>query len=461
MDNLEKLKTSLSNNASNIDDAMNILSIIMDSEDFNKLKKEYIEIFKDVSNKNTIEDITEFINITNKFLNKLHKYDSYINLWTLVDNLNKLNKNAFTDNYNKDTVINSGINLITSLNNLNPEYKDLFDKLINESLNTLFTSIKISSYYNDITLLEQVKKTSFKDYICNKILEESQIQSMNYSSDSINIEQVKSCLDNDPILSTSKKSIELEKLKQEKIENDRNKKLEKLSQDLKKKRIKLFFSKLKLYLSGFGIITLLSFPITIPFIGHKMGKDRSNKILLTKTITATSDLDSKELIESSYKYLEGTTNYTASLKICSPWIINPTGTSYTRTCTVYDYNTDIKEELTKDNIDESKLIKKYSYEETTNTVENLKYLTESQIFITETYQNNEDTIPSDKYTATYTLASLAIFSILYMLEAIIAMQGASDNVTNYLSTLSKEVKEDKENKNSITIELNKVKKLVK
>ena len=43
------------------------------------------------------------------------------------------------------------------------------------------------------------------------------------------------------------------------------------------------------------------------------------------------------------------------------------------------------------------LVKKYTYQEPTSKVYNKKYLTEQQVYITETYQDANDTKISKKY----------------------------------------------------------------
>ena len=51
-------------------------------------------------------------------------------------------------------------------------------------------------------------------------------------------------------------------------------------------------------------------------------------------------MDNHEILNSSEDYLEYQTSYVASLTICEPYKKNISGTSYSRVCNVYDYDTD-------------------------------------------------------------------------------------------------------------------------
>lgn len=421
---LTRIYTSIEN----IDGMIDNLSAIMDSNGFNELNKKYKVLDKKVP-RNTVLSNEEkqfghfgvdlkYYNLDGElrdFEKELSEYNIYKSINDKVNEIKNNSKNIFKDANSIDLYVRLNEELVMLIfDGSKNKYSQQFTTLMKESFDTLFNSLKVLSSFDDKRLIEFINKYE-SGYVRENIsslirssIDTSKLKG-SLDDDHIDYDTIVKCSLNDPktlnILEEAEKYSKMIKEEREnnlRIEEENKKRLE-----LIRKRKKLL--KLKLGLIKFLIVPSIALPMSCPIAGYAIGKRESNKINLTKTITTTVDMDNHEILNSSEDYLEYQTSYVASLTICEPYKKNISGTSYSRICNVYDYDTtglDINDEITKDNLDESRKTLKYSYEQSTPIVENEKYLTEQQFLITETYQDLNTTTKSNKYTTSGTLIGL-------------------------------------------------------
>ena len=103
-----------------------------------------------------------------------------------------------------------------------------------------------------------------------------------------------------------------------------------------------------------------------------------------------------------------------------------------------------------DNLEPDNLVKKYTYEEPTSTVSNPKYLTESQLYITETYQDLNDVEVSTKYNLPYTLVGLGVGGVIASTEAIVYFKVVKEKSDELRSKLTGVLSENKKEIESTT-----------
>ena len=178
---------------------------------------------------------------------------------------------------------------------------------------------------------------------------------------------------------------------------------------LRKDKFKLYGHKGVLYTKFLSIAMI---PIITFSAARAIGRAESNKITEYKTTTRTIDLSTNEMIgEKEVIYDEHETTYVATITEYSPWRINPAGVGYIRNCTAYEYITpkdaDDNYHISKDDIN-GNVREKYSFVESKDVLDKNDSLTESTIWVTETYQDKTDNRPSVKFVVPFSIAGVLI-----------------------------------------------------
>ena len=444
------------------------LEVIMDTNGYQELYNKYIEISKNIPINETLTEAekkyenfgtelkyTSVDRELTKFESELEYYNDYKELSDLNNEVKNITNKAFDKNTSIEEYITKNKQFIESLIKIkNNKTIHQFTNLLNNSIENIFNSLKILSIINNNTLLEYIKELDsdyLNEHLASKI--RKSINTTTYKgtldADYLKEDVLYECANNDDkIIFKKNEAIEYEK--REKIRKQQEEvyvselfnELKQNDLDIQKyqeliKRIKSsnISIKLKKLLLKSITIPALVIPLICPFIGNSMGKKASSNVKLTKTITKTVDASSLEVISENESYEELKTTYVASITICNPWKRNMSGVSYSRDCTVYDYNidnTNIEEDfhLTLDNINKDNLTKKYTYEEVVSDISDDLYLTNNQIYITETYQDLNDIKISDKYNIPYTVVGVGTGIIIGTTELLIYLFLLKDLLEN-------------------------------
>lgn len=471
----------------NIKGILGRLAVIMDKKGYQELYNKYLEIAKEMPKD---ELLTEFektyeafgTDLRYGFLDeKLRNFEKELDIYNeykeFSDLLNKIKsdtKEAFSKEFLVDEFVAKNKEFIDMLITVkNNKTIHQFTRLLDEAINTLFSSLKTLTLIGNDELIKSIDETNsdyLKEHLAAMIRET--IDTTSYEGtldeDYFDFETLRECAERDSLIISYREEARNYEERQLALENERLNRIEFLKNKLKVceegiKKYQAELKKLKLSKTGlkarkvimkFAVVPAVAFPLACPFIGRHIGLKESANVILTKTITNTVDTDSGEIVESSEKFNELKTDYVASVTICEPWKKNVSGTSYTRNCVVYDYDFsdlgDVDDDfhLTIDNIKPENLVKKYSYEEPTGKVENKKYLNEEQVYITETYQDNSETKISTKYNVPYTVAGTGVGVILGTAEMIAYlyagkkfMEKVNSNIDRRLSNNTEEVYE--------------------
>lgn len=477
----------------NIKGILQNLESIMDCSGYSELYHRYLEIANKIPRNEVLSKEeekwgsfgvdTKYISLANElsdFFNDLIIYNIYKELNDCLNSIRKDTENMFNKDKTVlvDDYIEKNKQLITMIINVkNDDRIHQFTGLINRSIDTLFNSLKTLSFIGKdelLTALEETRSDYLREHLASRVREFIDISKYEGSleEDYIDSSTIYQCaLQDEKIVSREREAREyeerqsiLEKEKENHIASLKemlgniDKNIEKCTETLLKLKLSRNAIKVKRVLFNLTLIPVLAIPLSLPFIGNKIGKNLSSKVLLIKTYTTTVDMDSGEVVSSSESYEELNTSYVASVTICDPWKKNISGSSYSRNYTVYDYT--IPEEdllddnfhLTLDNIDYNNLVKKYPCEESTSIKPDPKYLTENQIYVTETYQNSNDIVPSTKYNVPYTVGGVGVGILFGTTELLIYCLGVRKWIEEYLEKQNKEL-EDNE---SETIHTNKM-----
>lgn len=464
----------------NILGMLNILSVIMDSNSYKEFYDRYLEIEKEIPKDEVLTELEKkynsfgtelrFTPLEKKlrdFESELEEYNDYKDLNDLLNEVKKDTENIFNGDIVVEEYVTKNkkfIELIIDIKNNKTVHQ--FTKLLNVSIETVFNSLKTLSVIENSELLDFINQTNsdyLREHIASKIRQS--VDTVQYKGklddDYLDTSTLYKCAKSDEnIVSLMKKAQEYEegqialaRKKEERItslseaiklfENN----IKKYTDNLQKLKLNHAGIKTKKILFRFIAVPAIALPLSCPFIGYKLGKKASSKVLLTKTYTTTVDIDSQDVISSNEDYEELNTTYVASVTICDTWKKNLSGSSYSRNCTVYDYNLPDDKvtddfHLTLDNIDYNNLVEKYTYEEVTTSVENEKYMKENQIYVTETYQDFTDMIASKKYNFPYTMIGLGIGDIIGFTELFIYLYCGKKYLVSLDNKLEQELKEN-------------------
>lgn len=204
-------------------------------------------------------------------------------------------------------------------------------------------------------------------------------------------------------------------------------------------------------------------PVIAISSAYNLGKKESSKIPLYKTITRTVNSETGEIIGTPIEsYDERGTTYVATVMEYGPYRKNPTGVGYIRDVIAYEYiapaNTDENYHATSEEL-KNNVFEKYTYIEQKDNLDINDSMEESTILITETYQDKNDSIPSNKYTVAFTIggvfAGVAIDLVLFLIGFY-----DLDTIKKKMEKISNELKDNTKTKNDIKLELENMKESI-
>lgn len=442
----------------NIKGILQRLAGIMDERAYSELYSRYLELSKEIPKDEVLTDSEKIYNAfgtdlkyseldikIRNFEKELNIYNEYKELSDLLNEIKKLNNDVFNDDFVLENLILKNqefIDLIIQIKN--DKAIKQFTTLLDEAIKTVFYSMKSLTVLGNGELINYVNKTYsdfLKEHLGSLVREDIDTTSYKGSLDEdyVDFETLHECAINDTEIISHWNEVNNIKEREKAIAKEREERIASLKEErnnllsnIKKyqdelKRLKLSSTSLKAKRLFYKLVVIpaIALPLSCPFIGRHFGIEASSKVFLTRTITNTVDTDTGKIVATEDEYKELMTDYVASVTICEPWKKNVSGTSYTRECAVYDYDFsdfgDIDDDfhLTLADIDPERLVKKYNYEEPTATVENEKYLTEQQVYITETYQDANDKEVSTKYIVPYMVAGIGTGILLGTTELLV------------------------------------------
>lgn len=436
----------------NIKGVLERLEIIMDKSGYQELYNRYLEIASEIpANELLTEFEREYENFGSdlkygKLERRLDDFESELEIYNeykeFSDLLNKIKTDitkAFEMEFSIEDFVKRNkefVDLLVVVKNNKTIHQ--FTRLFDDAINTLFVSLKTLTLVGNNELVKFIGETN-SEYLREHLasLVRKSIDTVSYEGsldeDYVDFETLYKCAVNDNELIVRQEKVKefeerqkvLAKEYEERVAYLQNKlgvfdecirKYQKEPKQLKLSRTGL---KAKRLFLGLVAVPAIAIPLSCPFIGRHIGTKESANVLLTKTITNTVDTNSGEIMSRQEEYNEFRTDYVASVTICESWRRNASGISYVRNCVVYDYDfsdlgkLDDDFHLTLEDINPDKLVKKYSYEETTGEADINKDLKEGeQIYITETYQDVNDVKISNKFTIPFTVAGAGAGVIL-------------------------------------------------
>lgn len=465
----------------NIDGSISNLKLIMDSRSFKKENSIYLELKNKVPKDNELSDYekkyggfgfdlkyTELYKEICEYEEKLKNYNVYKLIYDSINDVRAESKNVFKDDFDIESYIDMCKKLVDLTESVkNNIISQQFSNLIDSAIDMIFKSLEILSLTdnnNFIDYIGNLNSDSLREKLGEKIRNSTNLSDNkgNLEDDYVDLYTIKKCALNDEniskLISYAEEYKEIQKQLGEDLDDYNNELL-----NLKKKSTQL---KIKKALINFLIIPSLVIPLSIPFIGYALGKKKSDKIDLVKTITNIVDVDNNIVKPVGDTYEEVTTRYVASVTICDPYKKSMSGASYIRNCTVYDYQLTEEEQndsdfhLNKYNIDLNRLVIKYSYEEPASSIEDEKYLSESQMYITETYQLQNERTKSKKYIVPYTCIGTGVGIMTGTIEYIM-YKNFEDNISNSLNSCVKELDEINDDKSKYKKLIEDTKKKIK
>lgn len=462
--------TNIFNTKENIEGILYQLKKIMNSDSYDLLKKEYDELKSQIPTETFLTEeekkhpnisidikYTELKNKLNQFESKISAYNKFKVLKDTKKNIEKI-INELNDKPETYTeLVSEAKKLVDIIDDIKADTEmPLFSKFLDEVMDTLYKACKTLALIKNNEVVDYINKNSVDqsaymptkienlivNSLGNRIKKEIDTTefSGNLSDDYIDFNVFTECaLEDKELISllgepaTLEERIKLreERIKREQEEFEENKantikslngRIENVKRSIASSKSKItglrinktLIAARKFILVGVPVV-MLAAPIAIPIIGHNIGVKKSEEVMLTKTYTSMVDVDSGNVTPLAESYEELNTDYVASITICAPYKKNISGGSYTRTCVVYDYkvpkevleSVDGDFHLSKEYIKEDYLTYKYDYTQTEAKIDS-KYLEDIQILVTETYQDSNDLIPSDKYVARGICYGLAI-----------------------------------------------------
>lgn len=447
----------------NILGMLNSLSMIMNNKSYKKLKKTYQEIASKLPKDEEMSEFEkEYINFgtdvkytplyleLDKFEHLLEEYNSFKKL---SDKNNEI-VSLIDSFYNKDFDINNFILLSEGLANSiidikNSKYLHQFTKLFDNCINNLFISLELLALSNNNKLLAYINNKD-NDFLNEKLASiiRKTIKVDKFEGDLdanyLRMDTILVCANSSKDISIKKeKALEYEK-KLKKEEEKRLKEIASLKEKISnlessimsnknkleeiRKRKKLLILKKNLLNLVAGLA--IAVPLSSPFLGYAIGKHASSKVNLTKTITNTIDTSDESIVSTYSEYKEFNTFYVYSLTICEPWVKNSFSSTYTRLCTVYDYNLSTDESLPSNfslnDINPDYLVEKYTYQELSEgEPKDYGYL-DKKLYLTETYQNPDDITQSNKYNVPGLLIGLGLAGLVGTTELLAVLNNAVD-----------------------------------
>lgn len=376
--------------------------------------------------------------------------------------LNTTIKDSLKKGDDVSSIIKNTISLIEALNSLNTHNKDEKREIIKEVYETIYKVILYEALFNRNDILSYLKKQNIKVHnenigrllakdlstIKNQSLIEDEIKGIKTEGlgyDFLTEENIQKVAgksnSNREFLKERKEAIEY--LQQQKSNLEvKKEQLTKEYNENKSFHTKLWINKGLLAARLFSFVLI---PVTLFVAGRRVGKVASDKIVEYKTITQTYDLETgKKIGEPEIIFDEDETTYVATIKICEPWQRNTAGGGYVRKVSAYEYsNTDTNYHFKKEDLKDLRF--KYQYTEPKEILTDEDSTVNTEILVTETFQDKEHTQKSTKYILPFSLVGAGIgviMDILFILQGFYSI----NTILNILYDIkydSTEYKQDK------------------
>ena len=163
-------------------------------------------------------------------------------------------------------------------------------------------------------------------------------------------------------------------------------------------------------------------PVLIMSVSAFLGVKKSNNIPSYQTITRTVDLNTgKPIGDPSIVYDSHPTTYVATVKIHDPWKENKLGSGYTSEVYGYDFSipADVPDNfrISYEDIEsgEDRMTLKYQYTDYKDVLDSNDSMDKTTIVVTETYQNKNNSKPTYRYLAFYTIGGVLLSSVYGLL----------------------------------------------
>lgn len=455
----------------NIKGILERLEVIMDKNGYQELYDKYLEIAKEMPKDELLTELERKYEAfgtdlkygkldekLRKFENELDIYNEYKEFSDLLNKIKTDTAKAFEKDFSMEEFVTKNkefVDLLIGMKNNKTIHQ--FTGLFDDAIKTLFNSLKTLTLVGNSELVNFIGDTN-SDYLKEHLgsLVRKSVDTTTYDGnldeDYVDFDTLHECALNDSEIIDRQEKVKEYEERQIALAKERDERILYLQERFKIfddciKKYQAELKRLKLNKAGLKAkrlflrlvaVPAIAIPLSCPFIGRHIGSKESAKVILTKTITNMVDTDSGNIISSQEKYDELKTDYVASVTICEPWKKNASGTSYIRDCVVYDYDfSDLGDlgddfHLTLEDTKPENLVKKYTYQEPTGKVENKKYLTEEQVYITETYQDVNDTEISDKFNIPYTVAGSGV-GILFGTTELVAYLYAGKRISDQIN----------------------------
>ncbi len=356
------------------------------------LSKSLDKKFKDDNN----DDLEEVISKCMELMKKINNIPTHNNIDII--NLYEKTHETILNGLLYEAVYNRHDLLEFIKNSNNSHTRETLGKLIRNNITKLLANGKIKESDVDNDIINNLNEGLGYDFLSNEFIELLSKKNMSKKYEKIESEKEETIND---LKTRINKSLSLRDDYEIALKNGKA--------TLKKKMFELALARTTL------CALALSPAIIIGVSGH-IGRTTSEKITEYATITREVNLSDNSIVgEEKKEYDDAETSYVATITTYEPWKKNPTGVGYIRNCVAYEYVTPenvgedyhISEEDIKGNIRE-----KYRYVEAKDQLSENDSMTDSEIHVTETYQNKNDSRKSTRYI----IPGYIIGSILSIIE---------------------------------------------
>ncbi len=300
------------------------LKAIMDDNSYQELYDRYLVLEKGVPKDKGLTEYEkkygefgtdlEYLDIERAledFESNLSYYNGYKELSDAAAKVRSATREAFTQDFSIDEYIQDNIDLIGLLLYVKDDKAiRQFTKLTDTAIKTIFNSLKILSIVGNNQLLDYINQTYssyLKEHLAAEVRNSIDVTkfSGNLDDDYINADTLYECAVHDKTIMAgqeeAKKFAERERLASVErahyvsILRDSLKELNSnigtYNETLKKLNISIHSIKAKQLFLRLIAVPAIAIPLTCPFIGRIWGQKASSKVLLTRTLTNTIDID--------------------------------------------------------------------------------------------------------------------------------------------------------------------------
>jgi len=403
------------------------------------------------------------------------------NIYLLFNMIDEKIKNEDDDDI--EDVIKQTILLIEQINNINTHNKIEVTELIERAYETIYSALLYEEVYKRHDILDYLKKKNLSSNRENigKVIRDDvkkQLEKKSIGRNEVDeefIEHLDEGLGYDYIspefLSLlSRKSLadkyegvsirrqQMKEYMDDVVSNFNNRKKE-TEHDYEENKSSIRNLRINAAALRGKVLALALIPIITIGAGNLIGRASSNKITEYATTTRVVDLNTGEVVgEPSIVYDEHGTTYVATITIYEPWKNNPAGSGYIRNATAYEYivPTDVDDDyhVTIEEI-EGNLREKYRFNEHKDSLEETENMTDTVVYVTETFQDKTDSRKSTKFIIPFTIVGGVLgvgadFALLF--TGLISLY----DIRRKLEQLNEKIKGKKEDVSSLKTRLSRL-----